>query len=95
MTRQATKRNNDNVAKFSIELLNEPSSPGKKQHLGSNDVFDRLTSVNTYTGTHKHRFNSDGTGKGLDGRDSVAKALSPYAKYRGGDVKDLSQILRQ
>jgi hypothetical protein len=31
-------------------------------------VFDRLTNVKGYTGTHKERFNSDGTGRGIDGR---------------------------
>ncbi len=97
LSRRSQKRNNDNVAKFSNELLNEPTTPGKKTHLSDSqtDVFNRLTSVKGYTGTHKLRFNADGTGRGIDGRDAVAKALSPYAKYRGGDVKDLSQILRQ
>jgi hypothetical protein len=56
-------------------------------------VFDRLTDVKGYTGNHKHRFNADGTGRGLAGRDSVPKGANP-GKYRGGDVKDLSQILR-
>jgi hypothetical protein len=32
-------------------------------------IFDRLTDVKTFTGSHKERFTSDGKGKGLDGRD--------------------------
>jgi len=32
-------------------------------------VFDRLTDVRGYTGTHRHRFGNDGRGKGLAGRD--------------------------
>ncbi|KAI8842263.1 p25-alpha-domain-containing protein [Chytriomyces cf. hyalinus JEL632] len=32
-------------------------------------VFDRLNNVKSFTGTHKHRFNSDGTGRGKAGRD--------------------------
>ncbi|KAJ3213605.1 hypothetical protein HDU67_002656 [Dinochytrium kinnereticum] len=55
-------------------------------------VFDRLTNSNGYTGTHKHRFNAAGTGRGLAGRDSIPK--NGVGVYRGGDVKELSQILR-
>ncbi|KAI9199861.1 p25-alpha-domain-containing protein [Polychytrium aggregatum] len=60
---------------------------------GSGSVFDRLTDTNQYTGSHKLRFNADGTGRGLAGRDSTPKGQNP-GTYRGGDVKDLSQILR-
>ncbi|KAI8852913.1 p25-alpha-domain-containing protein [Chytridium lagenaria] len=55
-------------------------------------VFDRLTNSNGYTGTHKLRFNASGTGRGLAGRDSIPK--NGVGVYRGGDVKELSQILR-
>lgn len=60
---------------------------------GGSGVFDRLTNVSSYTGTHKSRFNADGTGRGIVGRDAPSLGSSP-GKYRGGDVKDLSQILR-
>jgi len=54
---------------------------------GSGSVFDRLTNVNGYTGSHKERFNADGTGRGLQGRDTgVSKGQ--------GTTKDLSQLLR-
>ncbi|KAJ3264118.1 hypothetical protein HK104_006516, partial [Borealophlyctis nickersoniae] len=59
----------------------------------SSNVFDRLTNTKDYTGAHKHRFNADGSGRGLAGRDAPAKGAAP-GTYRGGDVKDLSQILR-
>eukprot|EP00053_Salpingoeca_punica_P012673 m.113747 g.113747 ORF g.113747 m.113747 type:complete len:368 (+) comp16011_c0_seq4:482-1585(+) len=42
-------------------------------------VFDRLTSVETYGGMHKHRFSKDGVGRGLAGRrddDSVQKTIA-------------------
>ena len=32
------------------------------------DVFVRLTDPGRYSGTHKHRFKSDGSGAGLEGR---------------------------
>ena len=32
--------------------------------------IDRLTDTRGYTGAHKHRFDADGRGKGIAGRDS-------------------------
>jgi hypothetical protein len=34
-------------------------------------VFERLTDVRGFTGTHRHRFDTDGRGMGLKGRDRV------------------------
>ena len=39
----------------------------------SSGVLDRMTDTSKYTGTHKHRFDDGGKGKGLEGRDSPAK----------------------
>jgi len=57
------------------------------------NVFDRLTDTKGYRGTHAQRFDEQGKGRGLAGRDSVSKGAAP-GTYHGGDVKDLSQILR-
>ncbi|KAJ3007381.1 UNVERIFIED_CONTAM: Tubulin polymerization-promoting protein member 2 [Siphonaria sp. JEL0065] len=51
-----------------------PSSPTgrySEEHAGgrAGSVFDRLNDVSTFTGTHKHRFNEDGTGRGKAGRE--------------------------
>jgi hypothetical protein len=75
---QLTKSSNEKITKTSTEKL---------------AVFDRLTNTEGYTGSHKARFNANGTGKGLAGRDSPSKSGNSGA-YHGGDVKDLSQILR-
>lgn len=56
-------------------------------------IFDRLTDASQYTGAHRHRFDSDGRGRGLAGRDSVAKSGGGAGVYRGGAVSDLSQIV--
>ena len=32
-----------------------------------------MTDTSLYTGSHKHRFDEEGKGKGLEGRDSIAK----------------------
>ena len=43
------------------------------------DILDRLTDTSKYTGSHKHRFDESGHGKGLQGRDAPAKGagMSP------------------
>ena len=33
------------------------------------DIVSRLTDTSKYTGTHKHRFDEDGKGRGIAGRD--------------------------
>jgi hypothetical protein len=59
---------------------------------GKKSIFDKLTDTNQYTGSHKQRFDSDGKGRGLAGRDSLAKG--GVGAYHGGAVNDLSQIMR-
>jgi len=50
-------------------------------------IFDKLTDSSQYTGTHKNRFNSDGSGRGAAGRDSIRKG--------GVSGQDLSQMVRR
>ena len=63
----------------------------------------RLTDTGSYTGTHKHRFDKHGKGKGLAGRDSIAKGGSHvdadgiadyyvHTIYQRDAVHDLSVI---
>jgi len=51
----------------------------------SGNVYDRLTDTKQYTGTHKHRFDADGKGRGIAGRDSASN----------NNVTSISQILRK
>lgn len=105
----ATKKGG-NFTRASNSRINESSSPARASPAKSaaassqkpavaagsaagGSVFDRLTDPKGYRGTHAQRFDESGKGKGLAGRDSPAKGGAPGA-YRGGDVKDLSQILR-
>ncbi|KAJ2991570.1 Tubulin polymerization-promoting protein member 3 [Globomyces sp. JEL0801] len=75
---------------------------GSKQNLTSSNsnlnqngnVFDRLTNTQGYTGTHKQRFDEHGNGRGLEGREAIAKGSGTQSIYRGGNVNSLSQILR-
>jgi len=57
----------------------------KSSTSSSGSVFTRLTDSSQYTGGHKHRFDAEGRGRGLDGRDSVAKGLG-YKKGGMGTV---------
>ena len=76
-----------------------------KESSGGN-IFDRLTDPRLYTGAHKHRFDPrTGKGRGLQGRDSVAKGPG-YSKAASTSFKgytntgseetfhSISQILR-
>ena len=65
----------------------------------------RLTDTGGYTGTHKHRFDKSGKGRGLAGRDSIAKRSSRvdsngvadyylHPVYQRDNVHDLSLITR-
>ncbi|ORY49990.1 hypothetical protein BCR33DRAFT_558218 [Rhizoclosmatium globosum] len=47
----------------------------------NDEVTKRMTDVSQYTGTHVHRFNEDGTGRGKEGRDAPSSTA------------DLSQIV--
>jgi len=68
-------------------------------------VFDKLTDHNLYTGTHKHRFNSQtGQGLGLKGRETIGKGSgggneSVSSGFKGNTntgtdevIHDISQI---
>ncbi|PNH05110.1 hypothetical protein TSOC_008673 [Tetrabaena socialis] len=58
-------------------------------------IFDKLTDPKLYTGAHKHRFDADGNGRGLAGRDRVAKGSGFVNGAPGCEgVSDLSQITR-
>ena len=78
---------------FIFIILDNKASPVKRaeKSLGSANVFDRLSSVNGYTGTHKERFNSDGTGRGMACRDTKTKiSLSSFANRGPADVRGVN-----
>ena len=59
-------------------------------------VFARLTDSKNFTGAHRHRFDRDGVGRGLAGRDSVRKGAgwSERQPRVGERVDCVSQVLR-
>ena len=59
------------------------------QRTANKDNVDRLTDTSLYTGSHKQRFDEEGKGKGLAGRDSTPKgsgSCSPLVSGREGYV---------
>lgn len=49
---------------------------------------ERMTDASLYTGAHKERFNSDGTGKGLEGRTDSADDSGYVGGYKGAGTYD-------
>ena len=51
-----------------------PTSPrGTALKKSGKDIVSRLTDPSLYTGAHKHRFDADGKGKGLAGRENIVE----------------------
>jgi hypothetical protein len=48
----------------------------------------RLTDASGYTGSHKERFNADGTGKGIEGRSDRADNSGYVGNYKGAGTFD-------
>jgi hypothetical protein len=73
---QSAKGSNASLSgkKNQQQNTNQQGNYTSKNEGGS--VFDRLTDVKGYTGTHKERFNEDGSGRGLEGRHQVTGTLS-------------------
>ncbi|KAJ3325333.1 hypothetical protein HDV06_004192 [Boothiomyces sp. JEL0866] len=96
------KRGYNSTLTPSVERLDNLANQPKKADFKSSlpklneksNVYDRLTDAKGYTGSHKHRFDEHGNGRGLDGRDSTPKGSGSHGTYRGGNVNSLSQILR-
>ena len=74
----------------------QPPARSPRGDVTDNDaVYARLTDPQKFTGAHKHRFDSTGLGRGLDGRDSIIKGGgNVVGAYMGGSIHDLSQITR-
>jgi len=66
----------------------------RRDGTASPQIFDRLTDPHLFTGAHKHRFDKNGQGRGLNGRDYVGKGSGTRSRANPGAVHDLSQITR-
>jgi len=81
-----------------ISLLQSAKMPKQQGTQAENlDVVDRLTNARHYTGAHRSRFDAEGKGKGLEGRDSnrTGKGHTPARRVMAGGSKvELSDTLR-
>lgn len=50
---------------------------------GGSSIFDRLTDTSGYTGAHKARFNRNGKGRGIEGRDTTAAGRFAARNFAG------------
>merc|ERR1739836_103469 len=64
-----------------------PSTAGTTGVANKGNV-DRMTDTSNYTGSHKERFNEDGTGKGAEGRVDKADNSGYVGNYKGADTYD-------
>ena len=48
----------------------------------------KMTDSSQYTGSHKERFDADGKGKGIEGRESLADNSGYVGNYKGSGSYD-------
>lgn len=49
---------------------------------------DRMTDHTQYTGSHKERFDEDGKGKGMEGRNNITDDGGYVGNYKGAGTYD-------
>ena len=65
----------------------QPGMTGTTKALKVGGV-ERMTDTSLYTGAHKERFNSDGTGRGLEGRNNSVDDSGYVGGYKGAGTYD-------
>ena len=68
------------ASKFGVKRL--------KEKRNSRSIFDKLTDTKQYTGTHAHRFDKKGVGRGMAGRDRLHAGVGTTGHYGDSDVFD-------
>jgi len=79
------------------QLLLNTTIPKQQGEAASANVVDRLTNTATFTGSHKARFDEEGKGKGLDGREAAGASdkLIVGKVIPGGKKINLAESLRE
>jgi len=95
--KEVAKRRHPNDGDALTKLLQSTTLPSKQGGSASPNVVDRLTDTSKFTGTHKARFDEDGKGKGLDGRDAnlAGDKLIVGKVLPGGKKINLAESLRE
>lgn len=79
------------------QLLSHTTIPKQSDAAASPNVVDRLTNTANFTGSHKNRFDEDGKGKGMEGREAagVNDKLIVGKVIPGGKKINLAESLRE
>jgi hypothetical protein len=62
------------------KLKDVSATAGRRKH---SNIFDRLQDTSLYTGIHRHRFDENGKGLGMEGRDSTAGHFGHHGCIQG------------
>jgi len=65
--------------------------PSPKPSPNHRNIVDRLTDPSLYTGSHVHRFDSDGKGRGIVGRSNVVEFKGMTNTKETSDVRPLER----
>lgn len=76
-------------------VINNQGPTATATVVATDGIFAKLTDSRLYTGAHRHRFDEEGHGRGVEGRDLPAMGEGTNSSYHGGPVSDLSLIMRE
>lgn len=73
-----------------LEKLNSVSGPSTAGTTGVANAGNvaRMTDTSKYTGAHKERFDNEGKGKGIDGREERSKNTGYVGNYKNEGTYD-------
>ncbi|XP_075246172.1 tubulin polymerization-promoting protein family member 2-like [Convolutriloba macropyga] len=72
----------DNQQKVRQAIISKAPGLNTNINMSRDDVVNRLTDTRGYTGTHKERFDAEGKGKGIDGREERAANSGYVSGYK-------------
>lgn len=73
-----------------VAKISSGAGPSTKGTTGvaNKESVAKMTNVENYTGSHKERFNADGTGKGAEGRSDKVDNSGYVGNYKGENTYD-------
>ncbi|CAF0835781.1 unnamed protein product [Brachionus calyciflorus] len=82
-----SKKSNYDAVLAKLNSVSGPSTAGTTGVANADNV-SRMTDASKYTGAHKERFDADGKGKGIDGREDRSKNTGYVGNYKGENTYD-------
>lgn len=81
----------DEVEKYYQSFLKKLETGGpkvKEVKISKTGNVDSLTDVSGFTGSHKERFDAEGKGKGIEGREDIPDSSGYVGAYKGAGTFD-------